>query len=498
MSINIKKSHKGRFTEYKKRTGKTTEEALHSKNKHVRAMAQFAKNAKYFKHEDGGYLTYGYGGDILSGAASGASTGMMFGPWGAAIGGLIGGGIGALKANSEENISEQQDKQNMQMIAQNRLGQYNQQKMVPPFAYGGDFASYGYLPSAGVYAIGGDLNDINKRNDLGYKYLALGGNYMNQDTMKGYGYNLMEMGGHLPEGKATLKEAKELMKLYPEEMKAGEEVEYEHTGNKKFAQRIAADHIKDHLQMTGGKDPGYYKHLQEAGISDELNKMPQMANGGYLKPEKAAQMLKDGIINGKPLTDRQKRYFGFIANGGNNKADGGPIGTPPVKRPLSDLEMMNKMIKYGYHDNLDSLRKMKPEERQALIPPGSAISFEKVQKGTANQGGYKYYEVEKPKLPIPQPRNMTYTDSMIYSTGGIIDKIPSTGAINNQGTSGRNTNGIDVNQNVFTEYKGGGTHAQNPLGGIPIGGKAKVEADEVRVDFEDGSYIFSNQIAYKK
>lgn len=56
MSINIKKSHRGRFTAYKKRTGKTTEEALHSKNAHVRAMARFAKAARKWKHEDGGLL----------------------------------------------------------------------------------------------------------------------------------------------------------------------------------------------------------------------------------------------------------------------------------------------------------------------------------------------------------------------------------------------------------------------------------------------------------
>ncbi len=42
----IKPSHRGRFTAFKKRTGESTSEALHSKNKHVRAMAMFAKMAK--------------------------------------------------------------------------------------------------------------------------------------------------------------------------------------------------------------------------------------------------------------------------------------------------------------------------------------------------------------------------------------------------------------------------------------------------------------------
>ena len=52
--IHIKPSHKGRFTAYKERTGKTTEEALHSKDPHVRQMANFARNAAKWHHEFGG------------------------------------------------------------------------------------------------------------------------------------------------------------------------------------------------------------------------------------------------------------------------------------------------------------------------------------------------------------------------------------------------------------------------------------------------------------
>lgn len=55
--IHIKPSHEGRFTAYKKRTGKTTEEALHSKDPHVRQMANFARNAAHWKHQEGGTAT---------------------------------------------------------------------------------------------------------------------------------------------------------------------------------------------------------------------------------------------------------------------------------------------------------------------------------------------------------------------------------------------------------------------------------------------------------
>jgi hypothetical protein len=54
--INIKKSHEGKFTDYKKRTGESTSEALHSSDPHVRKMAQFAANAKKWKHQQGGVM----------------------------------------------------------------------------------------------------------------------------------------------------------------------------------------------------------------------------------------------------------------------------------------------------------------------------------------------------------------------------------------------------------------------------------------------------------
>lgn len=57
--IHIKPQNKGKFTAYKKRTGKTTAEALHSKDAHVRQMANFARNAKKWHHgEDGVDINY--------------------------------------------------------------------------------------------------------------------------------------------------------------------------------------------------------------------------------------------------------------------------------------------------------------------------------------------------------------------------------------------------------------------------------------------------------
>lgn len=54
--IHIKPENKGKFTETKKRTGKTTEELTHSKNPLTRKRAIFAQNAKKWKHLLGGHF----------------------------------------------------------------------------------------------------------------------------------------------------------------------------------------------------------------------------------------------------------------------------------------------------------------------------------------------------------------------------------------------------------------------------------------------------------
>tara|TARA_R110000850_G_scaffold84920_2_gene182270 strand:- start:22612 stop:24294 length:1683 start_codon:yes stop_codon:yes gene_type:complete len=56
-----------------------------------------------------------------------------------------------------------------------------------------------------------------------------------------------------------------------------------------------------------------------------------------------------------------------------------------------------------------------------------------------------------------------------------------------------------ANGGMLNEFKGGGTHEQNPMGGIPQGmganGKPNtVEHDETSYDFPEGKFIFSNRI----
>lgn len=86
-----------------------------------------------------------------------------------------------------------------------------------------------------------------------------------------------------PQGKATAEDIEIFKQKYPEEMAMGTHVEYEHTKNKRLAERIAADHIKDFEKMYGG--PGYYQSLKDFGLTDELaygGKTNSYAKGGKL------------------------------------------------------------------------------------------------------------------------------------------------------------------------------------------------------------------------
>ena len=65
-SIHIKPENRGKFTETKRRTGKTTEELTHSSNPLTRKRAIFAQNAKKWHHAFGGELNTN-GADFTNG-----------------------------------------------------------------------------------------------------------------------------------------------------------------------------------------------------------------------------------------------------------------------------------------------------------------------------------------------------------------------------------------------------------------------------------------------
>lgn len=199
--IHIKPENRGKFTAYKKRTGKTTEEALHSPDPHVRRMANFARNAAKWKHEYGGLAKFMDGGDVdETGATMGyedpnvAQTGVSYprpNVWPTVANGMMGvAGAGmALGSfiNNERNAADvhsraQQmgltDNSMMHMNSQGVKGDYNAnsgqfrpQHMTPAStgAYYPTVGQYGgaTYKNGGVYDL--DTKEINRLKKLGYK-----------------------------------------------------------------------------------------------------------------------------------------------------------------------------------------------------------------------------------------------------------------------------------------------------------------------------------------
>lgn len=76
--------------------------------------------------------------------------------------------------------------------------------------------------------------------------------------------------------------------------------------------------------------------------------------------------------------------------------------------------------------------------------------------------------------------------------GGDIDNINNIIDLN----KGRRLNPLNTND-MYTKFLAGGTHEQNPNGGIPLGNTMNtVEEGEIKFKFDDGDYVFSNRLKY--
>jgi hypothetical protein len=85
--------------------------------------------------------------------------------------------------------------------------------------------------------------------------------------------------------------------------------------------------------LAGGGDDGgemamggYLNNYQEGGmvLMPEYLEIPKFKKGG-LTAKKAREILHDKSVHGKPLTDKQRKYFGYISS--QKKANGGWIDT---------------------------------------------------------------------------------------------------------------------------------------------------------------------------
>lgn len=368
MAIHIKKANRGKFTAAAKRAGMGVQayarKILANKEHHSPQLvkrANFARNASKWKHEDGGMLdpqmfgsiasgvagigsgfidmfanpddiNYDRYSDInegaaagkgaLSGAATGASAGMVLGPIGGLVGGAIGGITGAIFGNSkakkqEEELNAAYNKRLSTGRARSRIMNMPESPTYMPVAKQGGYTIYKGQTHKGPD--GGILTDefgnptglsmgtpIALTEDKEVAVYMPSNNNSNEGDTAGSTYIFSDSLGFA-------KSATRLVNKY--KLNKPNSLLYSQYKNDPLT-KASIDKQRDNLI-----DAQEFAKETKTDSEESI----EMAKGGYLSMAKAKLMLKEGVANGKRLTPKQKRYFGWIAGG--KMEDGGTLPT---------------------------------------------------------------------------------------------------------------------------------------------------------------------------
>ena len=311
-----------------------------------------------------------------------------------------------------------------------------------------------------------------------------------------------------------------------------------------FNNRVREANLQRYLQEARAKGADLYgqarllgKHFgsapgEGAPVNIDLSTLPDMAYGGglmdpfmteeyafggYTDPNRLHGSSVDhamggGLSRGKDYGSKKKPYpkvkSGDFAGGGRSypiptKADAvdalrlaGLHGRSDVKtkvykkypglkkkayggslHPYDEGKMMKQMLAYGgknaYFEDMDMRTMVGDGSFKGyggdLATGGNSEGMMMTGRGMNAYGDYAkggkmpYYRPSRRAIPDYYPTDDTY---------GMKEQDPAN----------------------FTEFQTGGTHEQNPNGGVPLGPKALVEQGEVKYDSEKfGSYIFSNR-----
>jgi hypothetical protein len=111
-----------------------------------------------------------------------------------------------------------------------------------------------------------------------------------------------------------------------------------------YSRYHSADQHSLGIQQNWGLDEKevynhYKKSLQKKSSGDSMEK-------GGLTPAKARIMLHEGEAHGKPITDKQRRYFGAVASGYSKKENGGEAGDMNYEKDI--LPVLEEAVKTGW------------------------------------------------------------------------------------------------------------------------------------------------------
>ena len=163
---------------------------------------------------------------------------------------------------------------------------------------------------------------------------------------------------------------------------SGELIANAFSSNLEAAKKHIAEHKAKH---QGGSKKTFSEqiteqHKKSEELFDDLVKASQPSDSANISPEKARQILHDGTVHGKPITEQQRKFFGAI--GGHLPAPGKKTkkAFPLPKPDPADKEAENKQEKQA--------------NREAGLATSKSMSvFDDLVKATpvggTTPGGYK-------------------------------------------------------------------------------------------------------------
>jgi len=184
--------------------------------------------------------------------------------------------------------------------------------------------------------------------------------------------------------------------------------------------------------------PEIFKTLAPESEVNELadGTVGEMAGGGKVSIAKAKEILKDGTAHGKPLTDKQKGYFGWLAGGGmkcggmvKKYAGGGEVGNDPYMTAFIELSRKANSNKATQAD-LDLLNTVGKE----LVKASRGQVSEAAKKYIATkQGSAKTYKTPPKRVDAKvdaatQPSNGLSAEEMMKLTPSFDNDVPETAA----------------------------------------------------------------------
>ena len=216
--------------------------------------------------------------------------------------------------------------------ADEAIEEYRTYCMVKGFDKGGEIDYSGYQVysngkvSINVYERGNESYyvDVDNRYSLNFNNKLELDNYLKSEGFQYQGYEISDYakGGDIvtPDGHKNLKSISDIKNV------VGEKVWSRFTNNNDDEQterwnKFFKDHngtvviqiYDDEVEISANSNQDYSDDISflETYLKEDFES-EHFAEGG-LTPQKAKKILKDGSVHGRPLTDKQKRYFGALS-----------------------------------------------------------------------------------------------------------------------------------------------------------------------------------------